>query len=93
MRQDSIDMGDLSYSPCRYGNSRILFRGPRRPLDRPYLAFIGGTETYGKFIEKPFPTLVETALRQPCVNFGCLNAGIDALPMTPRSWKSATARI
>ena len=83
MRQDSIDMGDLSYSPCRYGNSRILFRGPRRPLDRPYLAFIGCTETYGKFIEKPFPTLVETALRQPCVNFGCLNAGIDAFANDP----------
>jgi hypothetical protein len=83
MRQESIDMGDLSYAPCRYGNSRILFRGPRKPLDRPYIAFIGGTETYGKFIEKPFPTLVETALRQPCVNFGCVNGGIDAFVNDP----------
>ncbi|WP_322890555.1 MULTISPECIES: DUF6473 family protein [unclassified Yoonia] len=83
MRQESIDMGDLSYAPCRYGNSRILFRGPRKPLDRPYIAFIGGTETYGKFIEKPFPTLVETALRQTCVNFGCVNGGIDAFVNDP----------
>ncbi len=87
MRHDSIDMGDLSYSPCRYGNSRILFRGPRKPLDRPYLAFIGGTETYGKFIEKPFPTLVETALRQPSVNFGCVNAGLDTFVNDPTIMK------
>jgi hypothetical protein len=56
----------------------MLFRGPRKRLDQPYLAFIGGTETYGKFIEKPFPTLVEKNMRQTCVNFGCVNGGIDA---------------
>lgn len=56
----------------------MLFRGPRRRLDRPYIAFVGGTETYGKFIEKPFPALVEKAMRQTCVNFGCVNGGIDA---------------
>ena len=42
------------------------------------MAFIGSTETYGKFIEKPFPMLVEKAMRQTCVNFGCVNGGIDA---------------
>ena len=78
MKQETIERGDLSYSPCRYGNSRMLFRGPRKRLDMPYLAFLGGTETYGKFIEKPFPTLVEKAMRQTCVNFGCVNGGIDA---------------
>lgn len=77
MKQETIEMGDLSYSPCRYGASRMLFRGPRRRLDRPYIAFVGGTETYGKFIEKPYPTLVEKAMRQTCVNFGCVNGGID----------------
>ncbi len=78
MKQETIEAGDLSYAPCRYGSSRMLFRGPRRRLDRPYIAFVGGTETYGKFIEKPFPALVEKVMRQPCVNFGCVNGGIDA---------------
>jgi hypothetical protein len=77
MKQETIETGDLSYAPCRYGASRMLFRGPRRRLDRPYLAFVGGTETYGKFIEKPFPVLVEKAMRQTCANFGCVNGGID----------------
>ena len=83
MKHEKIVTGDLSYSPCRYGSSRMLFRGPRKRLDLPYLAFIGGTETYGKFIEKPFPSLVEKAMRQTCVNFGCVNGGIDAFVNDP----------
>ncbi|MFQ1701207.1 DUF6473 family protein [Loktanella agnita] len=78
MKYETITHGELSYSPCRYGSSRILFRGPRRRLDRPYIACIGGTETYGKFIQKPFPDLVEKVMRQPCLNLGCVNGGIDA---------------
>lgn len=78
MNQEIIERESLSYSPCRYGGSRILFRGPRKRLDLPYIAFVGGTETYGKYLDKPFPTLVEKAMRQTCVNFGCVNGGIDA---------------
>ena len=69
--------GALDYFPCRYGRSRVLFRGPKRPLDGPYVAFLGGTETYGRFIETPFPALVEPALGQACINFGVINAGLD----------------
>lgn len=63
--------------------SRIFFRGPRRRLDQPYYAFIGGTETYGKFIDKPLPALVEKELKQTCVNFGCVNGGVDAFVNDP----------
>lgn len=83
MKQEKIETGDLAYSPCRYGNSRMLFRGPRKRLDMPYIAFVGGTETYGKFIDKPYPALVESAMRQTCVNFGCVNGGIDAFVSDP----------
>jgi len=78
MKEETIERETLSYSPCRYGGSRMLFRGPRKRLDLPYMAFVGGTETYGKYLERPFPTLVEKAMRQNCVNFGCVNGGIDA---------------
>ena len=66
------------YLPCRYGASRLVFRGPRRRLEGEYVAFFGGTETFGKFIETPFPALTEEALGLACVNFGCVNAGVDA---------------
>lgn len=84
MKQEPIEAEGLSYSPCRYGDSRLLFRGPRKRLDRPYLAFLGSTATYGKFIKAPFPTLVEKAMRQTCVNLGCINGGIDAVLGDPQ---------
>jgi hypothetical protein len=69
--------GSLDYYPCRYGNSRVMFRGPRRDLDRPYVVTLGGTETYGKFVPEPYPALVEGATGQRVVNLGYVNAGLD----------------
>ncbi len=77
MAYENLGEGALDYFPCRYGKSKLLFRGPRRKLDGDYTAFIGGTETYGKFIEKPFPALVEEMTGITCVNFGYPNAGVD----------------
>ncbi len=70
--------GSLDYCVCRYGHSRLLFRGPKRKLDVPYCAIVGGTETYGKFIETPYPALLEQQTGLPVINLGCVNAGIDA---------------
>jgi len=67
----------LDYMPCRYGASKLLFRGPRRSLSGRYAAFLGGTETYGKFVPRPYPALVEARTGLKCVNFGWPNAGID----------------
>lgn len=83
MKHEIIDGGSLSYAPCRYGMSRIFFRGPRRRLDEPYVAFVGGTGTFGKFIDRPFPALAEKSLRRTCVNFGCVNGGVDAFINDP----------
>ncbi len=83
MTYDVLGPGPLDYLPCRYGASKLLFRGPRRDLTKPYLAFVGTTETYGKFIETPFPALVERELGISCANFGQLNAGIDAFSADP----------
>lgn len=77
MTYDVLGAGALDYMPCRYGTSKILFRGPERRLDSPYIAFLGGTETYGKFIKTPFPALVESTIGVNCVNFGIPNAGVD----------------
>jgi len=67
----------LDYIPCRYGKSKLLFRGPRRKLDKPYVAVLGGTEIYGKYVEDPLPTMLESMLRETVVNLGCVNAGTD----------------
>lgn len=67
----------LDYAPCRYGASRVVFRGPAKSLDVPYVAVLGGTETYGKFVPEPFPALVEAEIGLQVVNLGAVNAGLD----------------
>lgn len=73
----------IDYLPCRYGASRLMFRGPRRRLDGAYVAVLGGSETYGKFVVEPYPALLETALGLPVANFGHLNAGPDIFTAEP----------
>jgi len=68
----------LDYFPCRYGSSKLLFRGPRRRLQGDYVAFLGGIETYGKFNETPFSAMIEHETGVKSVNLGCVNAGVDA---------------
>ncbi|MCA0940484.1 DUF6473 family protein [Salipiger pacificus] len=75
--------GALEYFPCRYGRSRLLFRGPKRALDAPYVAFLGGAETFGRFVKAPFPALVESALAERAEiseNAGGEAEGATALP-------------
>lgn len=76
--------GALDYFPCRYGKSKLLFRGPRRDLTKPFVAAMGGTETYGKFVAEPWPNLLEDRLGLSVVNFGYLNAGIDVFANEPQ---------
>lgn len=65
----------IDYQNYRFGRARQRFRGPKPDLSKPYLAFIGGSETYGKFVEAPYPSLIGEALGQPVANWGTPEAG------------------
>ncbi|PWJ20964.1 DUF6473 family protein [Jannaschia seohaensis] len=67
----------LDYYPCRYGACRIPFRGPRVELTRPYTVVLGGSETYGKFVEDPFCDRVAELTHRRVVNLGVHNGGLD----------------
>ena len=73
----------LDYSVCRYGSSKVQFRGPRCDLSGAYVACLGGTETFGKFVPDPYPALVQGRLGVPMANLGCVNAGIDVFLNEP----------
>ena len=83
MAYDILGKGALDYSPCRYKTSKILFRGPKRDLSVPYVAILGGTETYGRFMAHPYPEQLEAQLGRAVVNFGCPNAGLDVFLHDP----------
>lgn len=77
MKTDIKRRGALRLSPCHYGLSKLPFRAPQRPTDGRFIAFLGGSDTFAKYIRKPFPDLVETAIGEVCVNLGCQSAGPD----------------
>jgi hypothetical protein len=90
MSYDAPGPGGLDYAPCRYGRSRMLFRGPARPLSGDYVACLGGTETYGKYVAQPWPARLEAAAGLPCVNFGGVNAGLDSFLGEPEVLEAAS---
>ena len=69
--------GALDYRPCRYGASKVMFRGPRRDLSRAYVAVLGGSGAFGRYVARPYSDLVEGALGRPVANLAALNAGPD----------------
>jgi len=73
----------LDYQPCRYGGAKIAFRGPARRLKGKYITFLGGTETFGPFIQSPFPDLVDLQTGLTCINLGCRKGGIDSYLSAP----------
>ena len=77
MAYDNPGDGALDYFPCRYGKSKLMFRGPRRRLEAPYVAVLGGTETYGKYTPRPYAELAEEYSGAKVVNLGAVNAGTD----------------
>lgn len=77
MAYENPGEGALDYFPCRYGKSKLLFRGPRKRLEGDYVTVIGGTESYGKFMERPFSALLEDHSDMTVANLGCVNAGTD----------------
>lgn len=67
----------IQYDFCRYPGTRLVFRGPPKSFDAPYIAVLGGTETFGPYVQAPFPTLLEEWLDQPVVNLGVRQAGVS----------------
>ncbi len=72
-----VDRRPVDYHHCRYDDSRLLFRGPRRKLDGRHLVAVGSTPTYGRFVHAPWPQLLESLIDRPVANLGYPNAGID----------------
>lgn len=89
MSYDAPGPGGLDYAPCRYGPSRMLFRGPARALKGDFVACLGGTETYGKYIARPWPARLETVAGITCVNLGAVNAGIESFLHEPELLRAA----
>ena len=83
MMQQALAGAGQGFEPCRYGSSRLTFRGPARPLDGRHIAFVGGAETLGRYVEAPFTTLLEREMGEVCVNFGQAHASVETFLHDP----------
>lgn len=68
---------------CRYGTSRLLFRGPERALEAPYWVVLGGTACHAPAVEDPWPALLERRSGRPVANLSVVNAGVDLFLREP----------
>lgn len=73
----------LDYNLVTYPGSMVEYRGPEADLSLPNILCLGGSETFGRFVLKPFPALLGEALQRPVVNLGVLNAGLDLILKDP----------
>ena len=78
MSFDASSAGALDYFPCRYGQARILLRGPWQAVPADYVAALGGAGTYGRFVPEPWPARLEQACGLRVLNMGVPQAGPDA---------------
>lgn len=83
MAFDYLGVGALDYFPCRYGASKLLFRGPKISTSGKYCVAIGGSETFGKFVEQPYPELLANLTDRRVINLGCMYAGAEVFLNDP----------
>ena len=73
----------LNYRYCTYDGCRLNFRGPVTSMSDPYIAVLGGTEVFGRFVEHPFPELLQEWTGTAVANFGVARAGLSLFSEEP----------
>jgi hypothetical protein len=70
-----LDAPAFDYELGEVPGTGTLFRGPVADTRRPYIAAVGGAQTFGRFVGRPFPTVLAERLGMPCLNLGFGGAG------------------
>ncbi len=75
MSYQKPDEAYINYHAYRWGRLQQIFRGPAPDLSRPYVACLGAAQTFGRYVQAPYPTLISRALGIEVANFGAGGAG------------------
>lgn len=60
-----------------YDESKLAFRGPKCDFTRPFVAVLGGSETFGRQVARPYPALLADGIGLPVANLGVRHAGVS----------------
>ena len=73
----------LDYRTSTLAGSPLRFRGPLEIEDGPTVLCLGGSETFGRFIQAPYPKQLLDHLKRPVINLGVVNGGLDVVMEDP----------
>jgi hypothetical protein len=61
-----------------YPGSSLRFRAPAGDPTQPHVLCLGGTETFGRFVDNPYPGCWPM-IAMPVINMGVAGGGLDVL--------------
>ena len=77
MKSDEDRDPSLDYRLRTVPGSRLRVRGPLPDFEEPFIAVLGGNETFGKYVATPFPALLAERIGVPVANLGVAQAGLS----------------
>ena len=70
-----MDARPVDFILCQYGNSKNLFRGPKKSCKHSYGVCLGGADTCGGKVPDPFSSKLEREMGMPILNLGAQHSG------------------
>ena len=70
-----MDARPVDFILCQYGNSKNLFRGPKKSCKHSYGVCLGGADTFGGKVPGPFSAILEREMGMPVFNLGAQHSG------------------
>ena len=71
----AMDARRVDFILCQYGNSKNLFRGPKKSCKHSYGVCLGGADTFGGKVPGPFSAMFEREMGMPVFNLGAQHSG------------------
>ncbi|ERL96426.1 hypothetical protein HIMB11_03128 [Rhodobacteraceae bacterium HIMB11] len=70
-----MDARPVDFILCQYGNSKNLFRGPKKSCKHSYGVCLGDAGTFGGKVPDPFSAMLEREMGMPIFNLGAQHSG------------------
>ena len=90
MAEQTIDDPLFDYKLYRFGRSRQVFRGPQPDLRGKYVSSLGGSNTFGRFTDQPYPQMLGERLGVTALNLGTEGAGPGFFLSDPEILRTAS---
>ena len=88
----TMDARPVDFILCQYGNSKNLFRGPKKSCKHSYGVCLGGADTFGGKVPDPFSAMLEREMSMPILNLGAQHSGAGFIPRMMRYTKLLKTR-